>query len=262
MDTGLKNKVVIVCGASQGIGRATAQAFAAEGANVILCARTEKTLQTAAAAIKSATGAEVTSYVTDVSSPDAVTELVQAVVKKFSRVDVCVANAGGPPPRSFFNASNDDWRKAIEMNFMSVVYLAREVLPHMQKHKWGRFITITSTSVRQPVPDLLLSNSIRPAVVGLMKSLTQEFGPHGITFNNVGPGYTSTERLSELAGSRARAAGVAEKDIYERWSNDVPLRRLGKPEEIADAIVWLASERASYITGQTILVDGGIYKGM
>lgn len=262
MDSGLKNKVVIVSGGSQGIGRAAAQAFAAEGAQVAICARTEKTLQEAAAAIRKATAVEVTPFVTDVSSADSVTEMVQSVLKKFGRVDVCIANAGGPPPRSFFNSSNEDWRKAIDMNFLSVVYLAREVLPTMQKNKWGRFITITSTSVRQPVPDLLLSNSIRPAVVGLMKSLTQEFGRDGITFNNVGPGYTSTDRLTKLAGSRAKAAGVAEQDIYDRWANDVPLRRLGKPEEIADAIVWLASERASYVTGQTILVDGGIYKGM
>lgn len=262
MDTGLKNKVVIVCGASQGIGRATAHAFAAESAKVAICGRTEKTLQDAAASIRAATGAEVTPYVADVSSPDSVIEFVQSVLKKFGRVDVCVANAGGPPPRAFLNSSNEDWRKAFETNFLSVVYLAREVLPQMQKNKWGRFITITSTSVRQPVPDLLLSNSIRPAVVGLIKSLTQEFGKDGITFNNIGPGYTSTERLSELAGSRAKAAGIAEKDIYDRWTNDVPLRRLGKPEEIADAIVWLASERASYVTGQTILVDGGIYKGL
>ena len=212
--------------------------------------------------IRSATGKEVTPYVTDMSSPDSVTEMVQAVVKQHGRVDVAIANAGGPPPRSFLNASNDDWRRAFEMNFMSVVYLAREVVPHMQKNRWGRFVTITSTSVRQPVPDLLLSNSIRPGVVGLVKSLTQEFGSFGITFNNVGPGYTSTERLNELAGSRAKAAGIAEKDIFDRWANDVPLRRLGKPEEIADAIVWLASDRASYITGQTILVDGGIYKGL
>jgi 3-oxoacyl-[acyl-carrier protein] reductase len=262
MESGLKNKVVIVSGGSQGIGRAGAQAFAAEGAQVAICARTEKTLQEAVSEIRNATGAEVTPIVTDVSSADSVSEMVQSVLKKFGRVDVCVANAGGPPPRSFLNASNEDWRKAIDMNFLSVVYLAREVLPVMQKNKWGRFITITSTSVRQPVPDLLLSNSIRPAVVGLMKSLTQEFGRDGITFNNVGPGYTSTERLTELAGSRAKAAGIAEQEIYDRWANDVPLRRLGKPEEIADAIVWLASERASYVTGQTILVDGGIYKGM
>ena len=262
MDSGLKNKVVIVSGASQGIGRAAAQAFAAEGAHVAICARTEKTLQEAASAIRSATGREVTPYVTDVSSPDSVTEMVQAVVKKHGRVDVAVANAGGPPPRSFLKASNDDWRRAFEMNFMSAVYLAREVVPHMQKQRWGRFITITSTSVRQPVPDLLLSNSIRPGVVGLIKSLAQEFGKDGITFNNVGPGYTTTDRLTELAGGRAKAAGISEQDIYDRWANDVPLRRLGKPEEIADAIVWLASERASYVTGQTILVDGGIYKGL
>lgn len=262
MDSGLKNKVVIVCGASQGIGRATAQAFAADGAQVTICSRKQASLAEAAASIHAATGAEVTPFVADVSNPASVKELVQSVLKKSGRVDVCVANAGGPPPRNFLQASDDDWQKAFAMNFMSVVYLAREVLPSMQNNKWGRFITITSTSVRQPVPDLLLSNSIRPGVVGLIKSLTQEFGRDGITFNNVGPGYTTTERLSELAGGRAKAAGIAEQEIYDRWANDVPLRRLGKPEEIADAIVWLASERASYITGQTILVDGGIYKGM
>jgi 3-oxoacyl-[acyl-carrier protein] reductase len=262
MDTGLKNKVVLVSGASQGIGLAAAQAFAAEGAQVAICARTETTLLKAAASIRSATRSAVSPFVADVSNPKSVHELVRAVLEKFGRLDVCVANAGGPPPRRFLQTSTEDWRKAIDMNFLSVVYLAREVLPQMQQHKWGRFITITSTSVRQPVPDLLLSNSVRPAVVGLMKSLAQEFGADGITFNNVAPGYTTTERLAELANSRAQAARVAEKDIYERWTNDVPLRRLGKPEEIADAIVWLASDRASYVTGQTLLVDGGIYKGM
>jgi len=132
----------------------------------------------------------------------------------------------------------------------------------MQRKRWGRFITITSTSVRQAIPDLVLSNAVRPAVVGLVKSLAAEFGKDGILVNNIAPGYTETERLSELSKVRALAAGVSEEEIKSRWTAEIPLRRLGKPEEIADTIVWLASERASYITGQTILVDGGIYKGM
>src|SRR5205823_8606537 len=133
--------------------------------------------------------------------------------------------AAGPPAKTFLQASTEEWHKAFEMNFMSVVNLAREVIPQMQKNKWGRLVTITSTSVRQPIPDLILSSAIRPAVVGLLKSLAIEFGKDNITFNNVAPGYTSTQRLKSLAGSRAKAAGVAERDIYDKWSAEIPMRR-------------------------------------
>ena len=150
----------------------------------------------------------------------------------------------------------------MDVNFLSVVTLAREVIPHMQRKRWGRFITITSTSVRQPIPDLLLSNSVRPAVVGLIKSLAIEFGKDGLTFNNIAPGYTATERLSELSKVRALAAGTSEEQIRERWAQEIPLRRLGEPQEIADAIIWLASDRAAYVTGQTLVVDGGNYRGL
>jgi 3-oxoacyl-[acyl-carrier protein] reductase len=262
MDTGLKGKVVLVAGASQGMGRACAEAFADEGALVAMCARTDKTLQAASAEIRKRSRAEVFAKALDVSDPTEVKSFVAQIAEKFGGVDVCVANAAGPPPKTFLNISEQDWHSAFAMNFMSVVYLAREVIPHMQKKRWGRIVTITSTSVRQPIPDLVLSSAIRPAVVGLVKTLAGEFGKDGITFNNVAPGYTATERLAEVAGPRARAAGVSEEEIRARWAADVPLRRLGEPEEIADAVVWLASERAAYITGQTLLVDGGIYKGM
>jgi 3-oxoacyl-[acyl-carrier protein] reductase len=262
MDTGLKGKVVLVAGASQGMGFATAKAFAAESAIVAMCARTENKLQAAAAEIRKSTSAEVYAEAFDVCYQAAVEKFVKDVVAKYGRVDVCVANAAGPPAKTFLQATHEDWHVAFEMNFMSVVNLAREVIPHMQKNKWGRLITITSTSVRQPIPDLILSSAIRPAVVGLVKSLAIEFGKDGITANNIAPGYTATERLVELAASRSKAAGVSEAEIRERWANEIPMRRLGEPSEIADAIVWLASERASYVTGQTILVDGGIYKGM
>jgi 3-oxoacyl-[acyl-carrier protein] reductase len=262
METGLKGKVVLVAGASQGMGRACADAFAAEGAIVAMCARTDKTLQAASADVRKRSRAEVFAKALDVSDPALVKTFVTEVAHKFGGVDVCVANAAGPPPKTFLHISDEDWQSAFAMNFMSVVYLAREVIPHMQKKRWGRIITITSTSVRQPIPDLVLSSAIRPAVVGLVKTLAGEFGKDGITCNNVAPGYTATERLAEVAGPRARAAGVSEEEIRARWAADVPLRRLGKPEEIADAILWLASERAAYITGQTLLVDGGIYKGM
>jgi len=145
---------------------------------------------------------------------------------------------------------------------MSAVYLAKAVIPHMQRHRWGRIITITSVSVKLPITDLVLSNAVRTAVVGLVKSLSNEFGKDGITVNNIAPGYTATERLKELAGVRALAAGTSPEEVYQSWAAATPLRRLGRPEEIADAIVWLASERAAYITGQTVLADGGIYPGL
>ncbi len=145
---------------------------------------------------------------------------------------------------------------------LSTVYFAREVIPYMQRKHWGRIITITSITTKQPVSDLVLSNSVRAAVVGLVKSLSNEFGKDGILVNNVAPGYTATDRLRELARARSAAQDKTEKEIAEGWAADAPLKRLGEPREVADAIVWLASERASYITGQTVLVDGGLYRGL
>lgn len=262
MQTGLKDRVAVVTGSSSGMGRATAAAFAAEGARVAMCARTEKTLSAAADEIKSRHQVDIFAQAVDVTDAGAVKRFVAAVVERFGGVDICVANAGGPPAKNFLSISMEEWQKAIAANFLSAVHLAREVIPHMQRKQWGRFITITSTSVRQAIPDLVLSNAVRPSVVGLVKSLAGEFGKDGILANNVAPGYTETERLSELSKVRALAAGVSQEEIKNRWAGEIPLRRLGKPEEIADTIVWLASERASYITGQTILIDGGIYKGM
>jgi 3-oxoacyl-[acyl-carrier protein] reductase len=187
---------------------------------------------------------------------------VEAVVKKFGSADICVTNAGGPPAKGFLATTIDEWKRAVELNFLSVVYFAHEVIPHMQRKKWGRIVTLTSISTKQPVGDLVYSNAVRAAVVGLVKSLANEFGKDGILVNNVGPGYTATDRLKELSKARAAAQGKTEKEVIEGWAVDAPVKRLGEPREVADAIVWLASERASYITGQTLLVDGGLYKGL
>lgn len=262
MDLGLKNRGVIVAASSQGIGRATAELFAREGAQVAMCARTEKPLRETAEQIRKDTGAEVYAEPLDVTDEAAVRNFVEQVNKQFGRIDVCVTNAGGPPAKNFLPISSSEWRKAVDQNLLSVVYLSKAVIPYMQRHRWGRIITITSVSVKFPIQDLILSNAVRAGVVGLVKSLSNEFGKDGILVNNVGPGYTATERLKELAGTRALADGVTPEKIYERWSADAPLKRLAEPREIADVIVWLASDRASYITGQTILVDGGIYHGL
>jgi 3-oxoacyl-[acyl-carrier protein] reductase len=227
-----------------------------------MCARNAQTLQAEADKIRKQYSVEVLDQAFDVTDADAVHRFVDTVVAKFRSVDICVTNAGGPPAKGFLAATLEEWRKAVDANFLSTVYFAREVIPHMQRKRWGRIVTITSITTKQPVADLVLSNAVRAAVVGLVKSLANEFGKDGILVNNVAPGYTATDRLKQLAKSRASALGKSENEIVEGWAADAPLKRLGEPREVAEAIVWLASERASYITGQTVLVDGGLYKGL
>jgi 3-oxoacyl-[acyl-carrier protein] reductase len=262
MQTGLQHRVAIVAASSQGLGRATAEAFAAEGCRIAMCSRNRQSLLTVADRIRKQYNTEVFADAVDVSESNAVHDFVEAVVRKFGGVDVCVTNAGGPPAKGFLATSVEDWHQAVALNFLSTVYFAREVIPHMQRKRWGRIITITSVTTKQPVADLVLSNAVRAAVVGLVRSLANEFGKDGILVNNVGPGYTATDRLKELAKARSAASGKSEQEIFDGWAVDTPLKRLGEPRELADTIVWLASERASYITGQTILVDGGLYKGL
>ncbi len=262
MDLGLKNRVALVAASSQGIGLATAEAFAAEGCRIAMCARNDNTLQAAAEKVRKQYSAEVFAEAFDVTDAAMVSQFVAGVAVKFGSVDICVTNAGGPPAKGFLSASLEDWQRALHANFLSTVYFAREVIPHMQRKHWGRIITITSITTKQPVADLVLSNAVRAAVVGLVKSLANEFGKDGILVNNVGPGFTATDRLKELAKSRAAASEKSEQQVCDGWAAEAPLRRLGDPREVAETIVWLASERASYVTGQTVLVDGGMYKGL
>jgi 3-oxoacyl-[acyl-carrier protein] reductase len=259
METGLKNRVALVAGSSQGIGRATALAFAAEGANLALCARNDEALAEVAAEAKQRYGVSSFHAKVDVGDDSAVRAFVQDVHQHFGRIEVCVTNAGGPPAKQFAQTTMADWDRAYALNLRSVVSFAQAVLPHMQQQKWGRLVTLTSFSVKQPVPNLVLSNSIRTGVVGLVRSLAGEYGEFGITINNVAPGYTATDRLKELA---SRASGPTVEEYFAMLARDIPLKRIAQPEEVADAIVWLSSERASYVTGQTILVDGGVYRGL
>jgi 3-oxoacyl-[acyl-carrier protein] reductase len=262
MDLGLTNRVALIAASSQGLGLATAEAFAAEGCRVAMCARNQQTLEAAAAKIRKQHNAEVFAQPLDVSDSAAVARFVAAVAAKFGAVDICVTNAGGPPAKGFLSTTLDDWQRAVELNFLSTVYFAREVIPHMQRNHWGRIVTITSITTKQPVADLVLSNAVRAAVVGLVKSLANEFGKDGILVNNVGPGFTATDRLKELAKARSSASGKNEREIFDGWAAEAPLKRLGEPRELAETVLWLASERASYVTGQTVLVDGGMYKGL
>ena len=254
--------MVIVAASSEGMGRATAEAFAAEGTRLAICSRDEGKIQQVAGDLRARHGVDVFAEALDVTDPDAVRKYVEAVGGHFGRIDVCVTNAGGPPASTFLATIVEEWRRAFELNFLSVVSFAHAVIPYMQRNRWGRLITITSLSVKQPIPDLVYSNAIRSSVVGLVKSLANEFGRDGILVNNVAPGYTATDRLKELADVQALAAGVTQKQIFEKWAAGTAVGRIARPEEVAEVILWLASERASYVTGQTILVDGGAYKGV
>jgi 3-oxoacyl-[acyl-carrier protein] reductase len=262
MDLGLKDRVAIVAASSQGLGKAVAMGLAREGAKLALCARTAATLNATAEEIRKATGVEVLARDMDVTDAEQVRRLVAETLERFGRVDICVTNAGGPPSKAFAETSVEDWRNAVNLNLMSTLYFAREVLPLMQKRRWGRLIAITSVAVKQPIDGLILSNAVRSAVSGLVKSLSNEYARDNVLVSNVCPGYTLTARLDELAGKLAAAEGVAPEKIHERWSAAVPQRRIGRPEEFANLVVFLASERASYITGVSIAVDGGYTKGI
>lgn len=262
MDLGLKGRVAIVAAASKGLGRAVAEEFAKEGCQIAICARTAADLERAASEIGQANVRPVFWRALDVTQPEAVRAFVEEVDKKYGRIDICVTNAGGPPAKKFLEISLEDWRAAVELTLLSNVYFAREVLPRMQRNHWGRLLTITSVSVKQPIDGLLLSNSLRAGVTGLAKTLANEFGADGITVNNVCPGFTLTDRLEELVELRAKEAGVSREQAIKNMSAQVPAGRLAQPEEFAALVTFLASERAGYINGTTIAVDGGLVKGL
>jgi len=243
MDLGLKDRVAVVAASSKGLGKAVALGLAQEGAKLAICARGEEELRRTAAEI----GSDVLAEVVDVTVEAQVSTFIAAATRRFGRVDICVTNAGGPPAKKFADTSVEDWRSAVDLNFMSTLYFARAVLPLMKEQRWGRLIAISSVAVLQPVDGLILSNAARSAVRGLVKSLSNEYGPYNVLVNNVCPGYTATERLKKL--------GVHPE-------SQIPLGRVGTPEEFANLVVFLASERAGYITGVSIPVDGGWTKAL
>ena len=257
MNLGLDGKVAIVAASSRGLGRAIARELAAEGAGLVMCARGADVLRQARDEIARETGAEAFDVAADLSVPEQVDRVVAAALDRFGRVDVLVTNTGGPPPGPFESHSREAWRAAVAQNLESVLDLTRAVLPGMKQRGWGRIVNITSIAVKQPVENLVLSNSVRAAVTGFARTLANEVAPHGITVNNVMPGYTRTERLEELAGAVAQRKGLSHEHRFDAWNDEIPMRRLGEPAELAALVAFLASERASYITGQSIAVDGG-----
>lgn len=262
MDLGLSEKVALVAASSQGLGKAVAMGLAQEGAKVVICARNKERLEATRDEIQAKTGAEVLSIQADLTKEHDIKDLVAATLNTFGTIHILVNNAGGPPPGFFRDLSDDDWIKAFELTLMSSVRLTREVLPPMKKQKWGRIINITSVSVKQPIDNLLLSNSLRLGVLGWAKTLAGQTAAEGILINNVCPGWTRTERVVELIQARAKTEGSTPEVVEKQIMGGIPIGRMGNPEEFASLVVFLASERASYITGTSIQVDGGAVKAI
>ena len=258
MDLGIEGRVALLTGASRGIGYACATALAAEGVRVAICARGRAAVEAAARDIAAETGGDVTAFVADVARSQDVVRLLSEVAEAMGGVDILLANNGGPP-RGGFDALNDDhWQEGFDVTMMSTVRLIRGVLPGMRERQWGRVLSVVSSSVRQPVDRLELSNALRPGIVGLFKSLAVTMGKDNVLFNCVAPGRIMTERF--LAGSKN--AGMTEEAYAAKHRATVPLGRIGRPDEIADVVAFLASERASYINGATVIVDGGMIRSL
>jgi len=262
MELNLKNKVVLVTGASKGIGRAAAELFVGEGCKVILSSRSEKNLIRTAKEIQSIFGVEPFWIAADLNKFSDIENLIELVKQNFGSVDILVNNVGGPKAGNFSEINDKDWFEAFEQLLMSVVRITRLVLPNMIDKNCGRIINVTSLSVKQPVDNLILSNSLRSAVTAMAKTLSNEIGKYNITVNNVAPGYTLTGRLYELAVNKSKETGESHEQILANMSADVPLKRLARPDEIASLIVYLASEQAGFITGTTLLIDGGVVKSI
>ena len=262
MELGLRGKIALVAAASRGLGRAVAEELAREGAHLLICARGADALRDTAECIRAETGVRVVDVVADLSTLAGVARVSERALTEFGRVDVLVTNGGGPPAGPFENHSAEAWQEAIRQNLVSVVELSRAVLPGMKQQRWGRIINVTSIAVKQPVDNLILSNSVRAAVTGFARTLANEVAPFGITVNNVMPGYTRTHRLVELAERNASLRGTTPDAERAVWEGQVPMARLGEPAEFAAMVAFLASERASYTTGASIPVDGGWIRGL
>ena len=262
MDLGLKGKVAFVAAASQGLGRAVAEELAAEGATLILNSRSGDKINAICDEIIKKTGVEVFPAAGDLSKRPEVEAAVNAGLERFGKIDILITNIGGPPAGTFEMLSRDAWADAYQNLLMSVLDLTRLVLPGMKERRWGRILNITSISVKQPVDNLILSNSLRSAVTGFAKTLSNEIAEYGVTVNNILPGYTLTERVKELALSVSEKEGISESEAKKRWESQIPMRRLGRPEEFSALAAFLVSERASYITGSSIAVDGGWIKSL
>lgn len=259
MDFGLKGRVAMVAAASKGLGKACALALAQEGCKVSICSRDPKTLMKTAEEINAY--AETMCLVTDVSSTKSLENWYQATVENFGQVDILVTNTGGPPVSRFMQLSDEQWQAGVESTLMNVVRLSRLVIPGMQQRKWGRIIHLTSLVAKQPLDDLTISSTLRAGLSGLTKTMANQLGPDGITVNALLMGQILTDRQNAIADVRVKQQGISYEEHFERLAAEIPLRRLGEPREVGEVVAFLASERASYLTGVSLQVDGGLIRG-
>ncbi len=257
MDTGLSGKVALVAASSEGIGYAAARLLAKEGVRLVVCSRSKERIERAAKEIREATGAEVLAVEADLSTPQGPAAVVAAASSRFGPIDILVTNTGGPPSLPFAEVADEQWTEAFDNLFMSAQRLIRLTLPNMVEKGWGRVVAITSCACKEPVDGLILSNSVRVSLHGLFKTLANEYGPTGVTFNTVLPGYTWTGRMEELVETRAKQQNRSADEVLADATRAIPMARAGKAEEIAAAVLFLASTAASYITGASLPVDGG-----
>ncbi len=262
MELGLNGKRALVTASSRGIGKACALELAREGADVVICARGTDALAATRDAIAGETGRKVAAVTTDLSFGTQIQELIERTGADLGGLDILVTNAGGPPSGQFMDFDDEAWMKAVSLNLMSVVRLNRAAIPMMREAGGGAIVNLTSISVKEPVKGLVLSNSIRAGVVGLSKTLANELGPDGIRVNVVCPGYTATDRMTELMTARAEREGKSYDDIAAGFLDSVPLGTFGKPVDIARMVAFLASDAAGYVTGVTVQVDGGVVRGL
>lgn len=257
----LAGRVALVTGGSSGMGFASARALGRRGARVAISSRGGEKLESAAARLR-AEGLDAIGVPADVRSSEALADLVGGVAERLGSIDILIANGGGPPAKPATELTDADWEAVLPLVFLFVPRLCNLVLPGMRARKWGRIVAINSVSARQPIPNLALSNSLRPAVVGYLKTLSQEVAADGVTVNTLLPGYTRTDRQEELARATAERTGKSREEIFAGWAANTAIGRLGEPEEIAEVIAFLCSPAASYFTGQAVTVDGGYVKGL
>jgi 3-oxoacyl-[acyl-carrier protein] reductase len=262
MDLNLHSRKALVVAASSGLGAACAEALSAEGAEIAICSRRREKIEQTGRAISEKTGRPVTALTADISDPAEIGRLVDAARQSLGKIDILVTNCGGPPAGTFSDLSRQDWEKGIQGVLVSVLELCRSLIPDMVTRGWGRVVMVTSISARQPIDGLMVSNTLRAGLLGLVRSLSREYSDKGVLINAALPGYMGTERLHELARERAVNAGISEEQLRKGWEAEIPLGRIGVPSELGDLVAFLCSDRASYITGTAIPIDGGYARGL
>lgn len=262
MDLNLKNKRALVVAASSGLGAACAQALAREGAEIAICSSNTERIRTAGRKIEETTGKSVVALTADISDPEQLTRLLEEARESLGGIDILVTNCGGPPAGNFSDLTRDDWEKGFKGVLLSVLDLCRNVIPEMASRNWGRVVMISSVSARHPIDGLIVSNTLRAGLLGLVRSLTREYSGKGVLINTVLPGYMATDRLLELARERAAKAGITEEALRKSWEQEIPMERIGDPSELGDLVAFLCSDRASYIAGTAVSIDGGYPRGL